>query len=43
MKKKDAAMIRKIKRFPEEFDNLKSQFVTSSWEGTRKLSLAFSE
>ena len=40
------AVKRNIKRFPEdfmfqlmqdEFDNLKSQFVTSSWGGTRKL------
>ena len=28
---------------PEEFDNLKSQFVTSSWGGTRKLPYAFTE
>jgi hypothetical protein len=43
---------RNIKRFPPdfmfqltriEFDNLKSQIVTSSWGGARKLPLAFSE
>ena len=43
---------RNIKRFPEdfmfeltieEFDNLKSQFVISSWGGRRKLPLAFTE
>ena len=43
---------RNIKRFPddfmfqltrEEFKNLKSQFGTSSWGGTRKLSYAFTE
>jgi len=27
----------------KEFDNLKSQFATSSWGGTRKLPLAFTE
>ena len=27
----------------EEFDNLKSQFATSSWGGTRKLPQAFTE
>ncbi len=46
------AVRRHLKRFPEdfmlqlnkvEFDNLKSQFVTSSWGGTRKLPLAFTE
>jgi ORF6N domain len=43
---------RNIERFPadfmfqlnaEEFDNLKSQFVTSSWGGIRKLPFAFTE
>lgn len=43
---------RNFKRFPEdfmfqltqsEFDNLKSQFVTSSWGGTRKLPYVFTE
>jgi uncharacterized membrane-anchored protein YjiN (DUF445 family) len=43
---------RNIKRFPADFmfqltkkehDNLKSQIVTSSWGGARKLPLAFSE
>ena len=43
---------RNMKRFPEdfmfeltieEFDNLKSQFVISSWGGRRKLPLAFTE
>ena len=46
------AVKRNIKRFPpdfmfqlttEEWDILKSQFVTSSWGGTRKLPYAFSE
>ena len=43
---------RNIERFPEdfmfqltqnEFDNLKSQFATSSWGGVRKLPYAFTE
>ena len=43
---------RNIKRFPEDFmfqltveewQNLKSQFVISSWGGTRKLPFAFTE
>lgn len=43
---------RNLKRFPsdfmfqltnEEWDNLKSQFVTSRWGGTRKLPYAFTE
>lgn len=43
---------RNIKRFPKdfmfiltnkEFDNLKSQFATSSWGGRRKLPYAFTE
>ena len=43
---------RNLKRFPEdfmfqlterEFDNLKSQFVTSSWGGKRKLPSVFTE
>jgi hypothetical protein len=43
---------RNLKRFPEdfmfqltehEFDHLKSQFVTSSWGGKRKLSYVFTE
>ena len=43
---------RNIERFPEdfmfqltpnEFDNLKSQFATSSWGGVRKLTYAFTE
>jgi len=43
---------RNIDRFPEdfmfrltqkEFENLKSQFATSSWGGRRKLPLAFTE
>lgn len=46
------AVKRNIKRFPEdfmfqltmdEFQILKSQFVTSSWGGTRKLPYAFTE
>jgi hypothetical protein len=46
------AVKRNIKRFPtdfmfqltkQEFTNLKSQFVTSSWGGTRKLPYAFTE
>ncbi len=46
------AVKRNLKRFPsdfmfqltkEEFLNLKSQFVTSSWGGTRKLPYAFTE
>ena len=46
------AVKRNIKRFPadflfqltkEEFKNLKSQFVTSSWGGVRKLPYAFTE
>ena len=46
------AVKRNIKRFPEDFmfqltkeelDNLKSQFVTSSWGGVRKLPYAFTE
>ena len=46
------AVKRNIKRFPEdfmfqltqeEFCNLKSQFVTSSWGGTRKMPFAFTE
>ncbi len=46
------AVKRNIKRFPsdfmfqltnEEFSNLKSQIVTSSWGGTRKLPYAFTE
>lgn len=46
------AVMRNIDRFPEdfmfqldkqEFENLKSQFVTSSWGGRRKLPYAFTE
>ena len=46
------AVKRNLKRFPpdfmfqldsKEFANLKSQFVTSSWGGTRKLPYAFTE
>ena len=46
------AVTRNVKRFPEdfmfqltknEFNNLKSQFVTSSWGGVRKLPDAFTE
>lgn len=46
------AVKRNIKRFPydfvfrinhQEFANLKSQFVTSSWGGVRKLPYAFTE
>ena len=46
------AVKRNIKRFPpdfmfqltkEEYSNLKPQFVTSSWGGTRKLPHAFTE
>ena len=46
------AVKRNVKRFPpdfmfqldnKEFANLKSQFVTSSWGGTRKLPYAFTE
>jgi len=51
-KKLNQQVSRNIKRFPddfmmrltwEEFKNLKSQFVTSSWGGRRKLPLAFTE
>jgi hypothetical protein len=43
---------RNLERFPDdfmfkltrdEFENLKSQFATSSWGGRRKLPLAFNE
>jgi hypothetical protein len=46
------AVRRNIERFPkdfmlqltsQEFENLKSQFVTSSWGGVRKLPFAFTE
>ncbi|MFN7424184.1 MAG: ORF6N domain-containing protein, partial [Chitinophagales bacterium] len=46
------AVKRNINRFPQdfmfqlneiEFTNLKSQFVTSRWGGTRKLPFAFTE
>ena len=46
------AVRRHMKRFPEnfmfqltktEFNNLKSQFVISSWGGVRKMPLAFTE
>ncbi len=46
------AVKRNMKRFPadfmfqlnkQEFENLKSQFVTSSWGGVRKLPYAFTE
>ncbi len=46
------AVTRNLERFPEEFrfqltpeefNNLKSQIVTSSWGGTRKLPYAFTE
>lgn len=46
------AVTRNIERFPsdfsfrlsmDEFENLKSQFVTSSWGGRRKLPRAFTE
>ena len=46
------AVTRNLKRFPDDFmfrftrqelRNLKSQFVTSSWGGTRKLPRAFTE
>lgn len=46
------AVRRNIKRFPDdfmfqlnkaEFENLKSQIVTSSWGGIRKMPLAFTE
>ena len=46
------AVGRNIKRFPEdfmfeltknEFENLKSQFVTSNWGGTRKMPKVFTE
>jgi hypothetical protein len=37
------AVRRNIERFPEEFEILKSQIVTSSWSGTRKLPYAFTE
>ena len=51
-KKMNKAVSRNIKRFPiafmfqltkEEFENLKFQFGTSSWGGTRKLPYAFTE
>ena len=51
-KRLNEAVKRNIKRFPqnfmfqltnEEFNNLKSQFATSSWGGTRKLPFAFTE
>ncbi|WP_289745099.1 ORF6N domain-containing protein [uncultured Bacteroides sp.] len=44
--------IHEVRRFPSDFmfqltkekwDNLKSQIVTSSWGGTRKLPFAFTE
>jgi len=46
------AVKRNMKRFPpdfmfqldlQEYKNLKSQFVTSSWGGTRKMPFAFTE
>ncbi|MBP6335692.1 MAG: ORF6N domain-containing protein [Bacteroidia bacterium] len=46
------AVRRNLNRFPEDFyfqlspeahNNLKSQFVTSSWGGKRKLPIAFTE
>ena len=46
------AVKRNMKRFPpdfmfqldlQEYKNLKSQFVTSSWGGTRKMPCAFTE
>ncbi|MEW4922536.1 ORF6N domain-containing protein [Algibacter sp. 2305UL17-15] len=46
------AVKRNIERFPndfmftlskEEFDNLRSQFVTSSWGGSRYLPMVFTE
>ncbi|HEX5003265.1 MAG TPA: ORF6N domain-containing protein [Bacteroidia bacterium] len=46
------AVKRNLERFPDDFmfqltdiehDNLMSQFVTSSWGGTRKLPMAFTE
>ena len=46
------AVKRNVERFPEdfmfklkktEFDNLRSQIVTSSWGGTRYLPIAFTE
>ncbi len=51
-KRLNEAVKRNIKRFPvdfmfqlnrEELNNLKSQFATSSWGGTRKLPYAFTE
>jgi hypothetical protein len=51
-KRLNEAVKRNIKRFPlnfmfqlthEEFENLKSQFATSSWGGVRKLPYAFTE
>lgn len=52
VKRLNQAVKRNISRFPDdfmfqlsqdEFKNLKSQFVTSSWGGIRKLPYAFSE
>ncbi len=52
VKRLKEAVRRNIKRFPndfmfeltkEEFDNLKSQFATSSWGGTRYRPFAFTE
>jgi hypothetical protein len=52
VKRLNQAVKRNTSRFPEdfmfqlsknEFQNLKSQFVTSSWGGTRKLPYAFTE
>jgi len=52
VKRLNQAIKRNATRFPEdfmfqidahEFQNLKSQFVTSSWGGTRKLPYAFTE
>ena len=51
-KRLNQAVKRNIDRFPvefmfqltkEEYENLKSQFVTSSWGGRRKLPFAFTE
>ena len=52
VKRLNESVKRNLKRFPEDFmfqltaeewQNLKSQFATSSWGGTRKLPYAFTE
>ena len=52
VKRLNESVKRNLKRFPEDFmfqltaeewQNLKSQFATSSWGGTRRLPYAFTE